>query len=98
MYATKITKSATKKEYILLPQKELRLEVTWNTQISITLSDGKAEIFGTELAANVPYEFYGGSKVAVFTYHGAVVKIEGDPGVAYIGDGMMNEVLNCHLS
>ena len=39
------------------------------------ITDGQAEIFGTELVRNKPYMFGSGSKVAIFTWHGCIVEV-----------------------
>ena len=48
------------------------------------LVDGKAEIFGTELAPNKCYTFLPGANVAVFTWHGCRLKLTGKTGGTYI--------------
>ena len=37
------------------------------------MTDGQAEIFGTELAKNREYQFAFGAKVAIFTWHGCTI-------------------------
>lgn len=41
----------------------------------IELTDGLAEIFGTELVKGIKYTFVSGSKSAIFTYHGCTVSV-----------------------
>ena len=78
---------------------EFRFEVDWNEQVSIKLVDGKAEIFGTEMAQNTPYDYYGGSKLAIFTFHGCVLHVSGNCKSAYLAkETPMNSVLNLHLA
>jgi polyribonucleotide 5'-hydroxyl-kinase len=45
--------------------------------LGITLLSGTAEVFGRELAPNKEYRFSRGSNGAVFTYHGATLRVEG---------------------
>lgn len=42
---------------------------------SLQLLRGKAELFGTELAANTGYRFTPGTKRALFTYHGCKISL-----------------------
>ena len=41
----------------------------------LQLSDGMAEIFGTEITKNKKYTFASGEKIAVFTWHGCILHI-----------------------
>lgn len=50
----------------------------------LQLLDGKAEIFGTELAPNKEYTFLPGAKVAVFTWHGCRLILRGKTEGTYI--------------
>lgn len=43
--------------------------------LSLQLLDGMAEIFGSELTRKKKYILVSGSKVAVFTWHGCVLKV-----------------------
>lgn len=72
--------SAAAKEFKLEKGSELRFalgEAEQNQGITITLLSGTAECFGTELATNRDYHFARGSKGAIFTYHGATLKVSG---------------------
>lgn len=44
-------------------------------KISLQLLEGMAEVFGSELTKGKVYNFDQGSKVAVFTWHGCLIKI-----------------------
>lgn len=44
----------------------------------------KAEIFGTEISLLKTYRFSGGTKLAVFTYHGCTIELGGDVTNPYI--------------
>jgi polyribonucleotide 5'-hydroxyl-kinase len=60
--------------------------------------DGRAELFGTELAPKVDYEFIGGTKGAIFTWHGCTLVVTGKMGVSYVAsETPMVSYLNAHL-
>ena len=78
---------------------EFRFEVDWKEKITVKLVDGKAEIFGSELCQGVEYGFYGGSKLAVFTYHGCILEVAGQCAVEYTAkETPMSSTLNLHLA
>lgn len=68
-----------KEEYKLNKENELRFEVEGNEKVVLHLSSGLAEMFGTELMKGRSYTFHAGSKVAVFTWHGCIIEVEGIP-------------------
>ncbi|CAJ0847956.1 3522_t:CDS:10, partial [Entrophospora sp. SA101] len=59
------------KNWELDPEHEFRFEVDFNTTVKLKLLSGTAEIYGTEIAVGLEYEFTG-RKVAVFTWHGSL--------------------------
>ncbi|KAJ1639747.1 Pre-mRNA cleavage complex II protein Clp1-domain-containing protein [Pavlovales sp. CCMP2436] len=61
---------------VLQPSEEWRFEVDYGSQGIVSLLDGHAEIFGTELIAERRYTF-SGVKLAVFTWHGCTLEVEG---------------------
>lgn len=67
------------------PNSEYRFEVAWNKSILLKLLSGTAEVFGTELAPNAkdPYTFLGGTKAAIYTWHGCRLEISGDCETEY---------------
>lgn len=78
---------------------ELRFEVEPGETVELELVSGLAEVFGTELTRHRPYTFAGGSKGAVFTWHGCCVQLRGRPEVAYVSrDTPMLLYLNCHAA
>lgn len=86
-----------KEEYKLQREHELRFEVEGNEKVVLRLKNGLAEVYGTELMKNRSYTFYGGSKIAVYTYHACSVELEGSPEVAYVAkETPMNFYLNIH--
>jgi len=71
------------KEFKLQEYSELRFEVETKATVQIEMTDGQAEIFGTELAKNREYQFAFGAKVAIFTWHGCTIILKGNTEVAY---------------
>jgi len=69
-----------KTTYKLESDEELRIEVDCPKaeKISVELMGGVAEIFGTEMVNHTKYFFSSGAKIAVFTYHGATVEVQGN--------------------
>ncbi|XP_033216652.1 protein CLP1 homolog isoform X2 [Belonocnema kinseyi] len=61
------------------------------------LKSGLAEVFGTDLVKNQKYDFFPGSNIAVFSWQGCTLELEGTPHLAYIGrETPMPIYLNCH--
>lgn len=58
-------------------ESELRFEVE-SEEVTLTLLDGQAEIYGTEIPTNKSYIFIAGLSVAVFTWKGCTLKLEGN--------------------
>eukprot|EP00906_Rhabdomonas_costata_P008350 RCo011910 len=68
------------KHYKLSPEEELRFEVGDDEEGLLKLTEAAhqhAEIFGAELAPRRVYCFPAGSKLAVWTWHGCHVQLEG---------------------
>ncbi|XP_068210605.1 protein CLP1 homolog isoform X1 [Palaemon carinicauda] len=86
------------KEFKLDPDSELRFEVEGAKEtVELTLLQGKAEVFGTELAPDKPYVFLSGAKVAVYTWHGCALKLNGNTEGTYIAkETPMIMYLNTH--
>merc|ERR1719215_1064670 len=63
--------------HTLPAEAELRLECNnkCNPATWITLKKGSCELFGTELAQNLPYKVEAGSKLALFTWHGCTLSV-----------------------
>ncbi|XP_076041049.1 protein CLP1 homolog [Oratosquilla oratoria] len=85
-------------EHRLDVDSELRFEVEGKKEIvELTLTAGKAEVFGTELAPNKVYTFHSGAKIAVFTWHGCTLKLKGNTEGTYIAkETPMVTYLNTH--
>ncbi|BFZ01915.1 hypothetical protein BsWGS_04954 [Bradybaena similaris] len=71
-------------EFKLQIHSELRFEVEVKATVELEMTDGRGEMFGTELAKNKKYTFVSGSKVAIFTWHGCTIVLKGKAEVAYI--------------
>lgn len=87
------------REFVLEPLQEFRFEVDTKEKITIKVVAGKAEIFGTELANNVEYNFKG-KKLAVFTWHGCTIISSGkNVSSEYIGyETPMEMQINVHFA
>eukprot|EP00088_Acartia_fossae_P047123 TRINITY_DN5105_c0_g1_i2.p1 TRINITY_DN5105_c0_g1~~TRINITY_DN5105_c0_g1_i2.p1 ORF type:complete len:439 (+),score=74.36 TRINITY_DN5105_c0_g1_i2:50-1318(+) len=72
-----------KQQFKLEPDEELRIEVDCpiSQPITVELLTGLAEIFGTELVQHTKYHFNNGAKIAVYTYHGCTIEVEGEGDV-----------------
>lgn len=91
--------SITKKEWPLERDTELRFEVELQCKAQLTLTHGQAEIFGTELVKNKVYSFQSGAKVAVFTWHGCTLELDGQLEAAYVSsETPMVIYLNLHVA
>ncbi|KAI9473421.1 MAG: Pre-mRNA cleavage complex II protein Clp1-domain-containing protein [Benjaminiella poitrasii] len=85
-------------EVVLEPDHEFRFEVDFNSKVQIKLVSGTAEIFGTELASGIVYNF-SGRKAAVYTWHGCTLGIKGQFAVKYTANETpMTSYLNTHLA
>ena len=86
------------RNYNLEPANELRIEVEGRKEfVELTLLQGKAEIFGTELVLGKSYTFLSGANVAVFTWHGCSLKLKGNTEGTYIAkETPMAMYLNTH--
>ncbi|KAI7897765.1 Pre-mRNA cleavage complex II protein Clp1-domain-containing protein [Cokeromyces recurvatus] len=85
-------------EVVLEPEHEFRFEVNFNNKVQIKLIKGTAEIFGTELASGIVYNF-SGRKVAVYTWHGCTLEVKGQFAVKYtVNETPMTSYLNTHLA
>ncbi|XP_054734474.1 protein CLP1 homolog [Anastrepha obliqua] len=87
-------------EFTLEADSELRFEIEdKDAKVFVTLISGFAEMFGTELVKKKKYEFLTGAKVAIFTYHGCVLNVNGKTDVSYISkETPMVQYLNCHAA
>ena len=60
---------------------------------------GTAEVFGTEMARNQSYSLSPRLKLAVFTWHGCTLRVEGEPQVIYLSEETpMVMYLNTHIA
>lgn len=56
------------------------MEVDWGKVVHLTLVEGQAEIFGTSLDLRERLAL-GGQKLAVFSWEGATLQLEGEPDI-----------------
>jgi len=95
------TESGTseKREWKLEKDSELRFEVELQNEAQLLLTHGQAEIFGTELVKNRQYNFCSGDKIAVFTWHGCTLELQGQLEFAYVSsETPMVIYLNLHVA
>jgi polyribonucleotide 5'-hydroxyl-kinase len=86
------------REWTLQEFQEFRFEVEPKDLLTVKVISGKAELFGTELANQVEYQFKG-KKLAIFTWHGCVLKTKGKNVVEYIGfETPMQSHINLHFA
>lgn len=77
---------------------EYRFEVPFSRTVRIKSITGIAELFGTELAPNHQYSF-SGVKAAIYTPHGCLLEIEGQPENDYVGlETEMVLAVNMHFA
>jgi len=82
--------------YKLEREEELRVEV--DSTVSITLTEGDCELFGTEFALQHPYAF-SKQKLAIFTWHGCTLEVRGRPEHVYkASDTPMPFYANLHFA
>ncbi|WVZ51867.1 hypothetical protein U9M48_002970 [Paspalum notatum var. saurae] len=74
------------RQYKLAPQSELRVEVLPDAPLRVRLVAGTAEIFGTELPPEGWVPVPPRSKIAIFTWHGATVELDGVSESEYTSD------------
>ncbi|WIA39224.1 hypothetical protein OEZ86_005348 [Tetradesmus obliquus] len=83
-------------EYSLKQLQELRLEANKDKDVFVTLLEGSAEIFGAELQLGSKVSLRGNA-LAVFTWHGCKLAIEGEPDFVYVAEDTPNvSYINCH--
>lgn len=70
------------RSFSLQPEHELRLEVS-TSDVAVMLTTGTAEVFGAELAIGQLNTIPPGSKVAIFSWHGCVIEVSGEPDMVY---------------
>lgn len=92
--------SVPKKEsWNLAVDQELRIEVAQDNEAQVVITEGQAEIFGTELVRNKVYKFGSRVKVAVYTWHGCTVQVTGELEVGYVSsETPMVVYLNVHTA
>ncbi|KAF2395628.1 Clp1-domain-containing protein [Trichodelitschia bisporula] len=90
--------SPTSRTHTLPPRTEYRFESPPHSPLTIKLLSGTAELFGTELAPQVPYNFQH-AKGAVYTWHGCVLEITGAADGEYVAEETpMGQYANLHFA
>ncbi|KAJ3003434.1 UNVERIFIED_CONTAM: Cleavage polyadenylation factor subunit clp1 [Siphonaria sp. JEL0065] len=78
---------------------ELRIEVGPKGSVTVVLTKGQAEVFGSELAVGAEYVLAPLSLIAVFSFAGGSVKVKGVALSEYVGsETPASQVLNLHLA
>mmetsp|Transcript_7487 Transcript_7487/g.10890 ORF Transcript_7487/g.10890 Transcript_7487/m.10890 type:complete len:460 (+) Transcript_7487:153-1532(+) len=74
--------------HVLKAESELRLEMPHgNSTCTIKLLNGSCELWGAELALNHSYVLSGGSKLALFTWHGCTIDVDCDAmEISYVSE------------
>lgn len=86
-------------QFMLKENSELRFEVEAKSKVTMRITSGFAEMFGTELCRDRKYVFQGGQATAVYTWHGCQVTLQGETEVAYTSnDSPMIIYLNNHVA
>eukprot|EP00118_Oscarella_pearsei_P027672 m.311271 g.311271 ORF g.311271 m.311271 type:complete len:432 (+) comp63879_c0_seq1:45-1340(+) len=86
-------------EWNLSAKSELRFEVEGQGTVSLKLIEGTAEIFGTELPPSQSFTFRNDSAVAVFTWYGCKIQLQGSAKHPYVStDTPMISYLNTHAA
>jgi polyribonucleotide 5'-hydroxyl-kinase len=80
------------------PETEYRFESSFTRPITIKLTSGTAELFGTDLAPDVAYTFHG-TKAAVYTWNGCELEVTGARDEDYVaGETPMYQYSNTHFA
>ncbi|KAI1292307.1 Protein CLP1 -like protein [Halotydeus destructor] len=77
-------------------EQEYRFEVCDSEKVIICLVNGSAEVFGSQLDKNQEYTFYEGAKVAIFTWTGCTLSIEGSVKAKLAKETPMTFYRNIH--
>ncbi|KAJ3291651.1 hypothetical protein HDU79_002162 [Rhizoclosmatium sp. JEL0117] len=86
-------------EFKLDPESEFRVEVDLSSTAAFEVVRGSAEVFGSEVATRAEVQLRAGSKAAVFSWTGAVVRVKGSRAAEYCaGDTPMPSYLNVHVA
>ncbi|KAJ8459832.1 hypothetical protein OPV22_032758 [Ensete ventricosum] len=77
---------ASARQFELAKESELRVEIGSDAPLRLRLLSGTAEIFGTELPPGNWISAPPHSKIAVFTWNGATIELDGISEVEYVAD------------
>lgn len=70
--------TSDRQTYTLKQESELRVEVNRDYELTLQLTHGSAEIFGTPLSLRQPTKLRGGSNVAIFTWEGCILDLSSE--------------------
>ncbi|PVG01138.1 hypothetical protein CPB86DRAFT_773489 [Serendipita vermifera] len=85
------------REWKIQAQSEYRFEVDAKRPIAIKVTDGNAEVFGSEMAPGRMYLFSSECKAAIFSWEGCTIQIR-KPSTEYVSDETtMTAYANLHL-
>lgn len=85
------------KTYTLQAEHELRIESS--TKLTVTLTQGSAELYGTELLVDKLYTFTHECKFAIYTWHGCILNVHGQPTSIYTSNETpMISYINTHAA
>ncbi|CAD7695075.1 unnamed protein product [Ostreobium quekettii] len=86
----------TLRELSLAKQHELRVEVLPDKKLTVGLRRGDAEIFGAQIGLGEKVTIHG-QKIAIFTYGGCLLELDGDAEVMYTSEETpMEAYINVH--
>lgn len=70
--------TSDRQTYTLKQKSELRVEVNRDYELSLQLTAGTAEVFGTALLIGQPTRLRGGSNAAIFTWEGCILDLSSE--------------------
>ncbi len=80
------TPSASRREWSLTAESELRIETGETDALVLQLVEGSAELFGIELALHRDYRF-ADENIAIYTWYGCkIVEVSGSCKIAYVSN------------
>ncbi|PKA47635.1 Protein CLP1 like [Apostasia shenzhenica] len=78
--------SASSRQFVLEKEGELRVEVGTDAPLRLRLLDGTAEVFGAEIPRAKWLTVPALEKIAIFTWKGATIELDGISEVEYVAD------------
>jgi polyribonucleotide 5'-hydroxyl-kinase len=95
----RISQSQTSKEIVEIGSRsEWRIEVDFRETVVVRVTEGLAEVFGTELANDSEYKFTG-QKLAIYSHEGAKIEYSGVLASEYTSEEtQVSSYLNLHFA